>query len=143
MACNKWVRPLLLHPVQFLHTKWPGNPVHPQETQYTPSPLPSSPYRNPRLLRHAIDQEAKEPAADDKKSATTSAIVKADSGSSKKDDEDFDLTASVLYSDDEVPFGPLGTFPENYSDLQAKVLRYEMKLYDTGQDPLGGACCLL
>lgn len=58
----------------------------------------------------------------DAKSASSSAIVKVDS---KKDNspggEDFDYSAAILYADDEVPFGPLGIFPENYSDLQAKV----------------------
>lgn len=30
--------------------------------------------------------------------------------------------SDIIYADDEVPFGPLGVFPENYTELQAKVL---------------------
>lgn len=29
--------------------------------------------------------------------------------------------SDIIYADDEVPFGPLGIFPENYTELQAKV----------------------
>ncbi|CAN0076799.1 unnamed protein product, partial [Ectocarpus fasciculatus] len=56
----------------------------------------------------------------DDKEASSSAIVKADPA--KDSGEGTDVADSdVLYLDEEVPFGPLGVFPENYSDLQAKV----------------------
>lgn len=49
--------------------------------------------------------------------ATSTAIVKSEKAKGGGDVADSD----VLYADDEVPFGPLGIFPEKYTDLQAKV----------------------
>ncbi len=50
----------------------------------------------------------------------STAIVKSKPDGDGK--EGFD-ESNIIYADNEVPFGPLGVFPENYSDLQAKVRR--------------------
>ncbi|CAM9873693.1 unnamed protein product, partial [Ectocarpus sp. 8 AP-2014] len=59
----------------------------------------------------------------DDKEASSSAIVKVDED--KDDGEGTGVVADsdILYLDEEVPFGPLGIFPENYTDLQAKVVK--------------------
>lgn len=53
---------------------------------------------------------------------TSTAIVKTDGKKAQKGKgvERF-AESDIIYADDEVPFGPLGVFPENYSEVQAKV----------------------
>eukprot|EP00903_Cladosiphon_okamuranus_P015600 g14405.t1 len=53
---------------------------------------------------------------------SSTAIVKSESKGKDKGVEGFD-ESDIIYTDDEVPFGPLGVFPENYTELQAKVVK--------------------
>lgn len=63
-------------------------------------------------------------AATDADTESSTAIVKSEGKEAKKGKggEAFDKS-NIIYADDQVPYGPLGIFPEKYTELQAKVCR--------------------
>lgn len=73
-----------------------------------------------------MTHQGKKPSADVAEAAAaatatepSTAIVKSEDKAAKED-RGF-AESDIIYADDEVPFGPLGIFPESYTELQAKV----------------------
>lgn len=71
-----------------------------------------------------MNEEAQEEKATEKTDNTkkaSMAIVKTESKDADDADGDGDDDSDIVLSDEDIPFGPLGVFPENYSELQAQV----------------------
>lgn len=90
-----------------------------------PNPLPCNalsarPLGAPLFTAHKHQDKEASPVTEATATESSTAIVKSEGTAKDKGVEGFN-ESDIIYADDEVPFGPLGVFPETYTELQAKV----------------------